>query len=855
MSGVIKSNQELLYGANIIAKPVTKGAKFAYTTSDEQGNYTLKLSSNSTYTITVSFIGFITLKDTTFVKGNSFLKDFLLKQDPNELEEVVINYRESVRITKDTTSYRVDAFVNGKERKLRQVLKKLPGVEVDRKGNVTVKGKKVTKVLVEDREFFTGDSKLAVNNIPAEVIEEIQVIEDYHESDLLKGLETSEEVALNINLKEDKKKFTFGSIEAGGGVKDRYFTHPTIFKYSKKVNLNFIGDINSTGDKSFTLKDYIDYEGGFDLNAISNIAKSPIVRLLHGGDFNRNNHYFGGFNLQLINAKSNWNIFGIALNDKTNSFTTMSQEYVVDEVFENRNTSEEKNQSMLLGKIGFESQPDENTRIKWENRIEAPSAKKKLNTLSVLNLRDLEYKENDHIDNISVKSNFRIERKFSKEHTSQAKVKLKFSRNTENQDWISSENIFSDNIPIRDNESIDIRKKSKLDTYQVNTLLKHFWVVNSTNHLYFSFVNKLNFDNYDSNLSQFQEGNLNYFEEFNNEILNRELFSSFITEYKRLIGEAFVTFKLEYLNYNRFNKQFGATNNLSHHLLLPSLKLDWDIDTNKEVSFYYEKRNDFPNYANLSVKKELRSFNSVYTGNGNLERQSTHNFKLQYRKFQTYGWSFYPSISYRLKDNKIQNIFIPNGIYSTSSTLNFETPEKELSTNFKTVYSYRYWRTSFRLNYSNKKYVSFLRGEETKSTSNSLRGSMSFRSFYVKGPNVDVTFSHYYNDDENIFFNSISDRTRLDFGLDYEIGDWAFRGEAFLKYYANRTTNTKNSFNEINSSIFYQQEDSNWAFEIKGNNLGGNKNTITSSFSDVIFNETFIAVFPRTILGKIIYKF
>ena len=73
---------------------------------------------------------------------------------------------------------------------------------MDRKGNVTVKGKKVTTVLVENKKFFTGDSKLAVNNIPADVIDEIQVIEDYHESDLLKGLETSEDIALNINLKK-----------------------------------------------------------------------------------------------------------------------------------------------------------------------------------------------------------------------------------------------------------------------------------------------------------------------------------------------------------------------------------------------------------------------------------------------------------------------------------------------------------------------------------------------------------------------------------------------------------------------------------------------------------------------------
>src|SRR5690625_6572537 len=88
-------------------------------------------------------------------------------------------------------------------------------MEVDRLGNVTSQGRKVTKVLVENKTFFTGDSKLAVNNIPADAVEEVEVIDDYNEVAMLKGLNDSEELAMNIKLREDKKKCVFVDVQAG----------------------------------------------------------------------------------------------------------------------------------------------------------------------------------------------------------------------------------------------------------------------------------------------------------------------------------------------------------------------------------------------------------------------------------------------------------------------------------------------------------------------------------------------------------------------------------------------------------------------------------------------------------------
>ena len=102
-------------------------------------------------------------------------------------------------------------FTNGTEKKLEDVLKKLPGVEIDSNGEIEVEGKKVQKVLVEGKEFFDGDSKVATQNIPASAIDKVQVLKNYNEVSSMKGVTNNEDnIAINIKLKEGKKSVLEG---------------------------------------------------------------------------------------------------------------------------------------------------------------------------------------------------------------------------------------------------------------------------------------------------------------------------------------------------------------------------------------------------------------------------------------------------------------------------------------------------------------------------------------------------------------------------------------------------------------------------------------------------------------------
>src|SRR5690606_11782956 len=144
--------------------------------------------------------------------------------------------------------------------------------------------------------------------------------DNYSEIPFLKGLQDTDEMAMNVKLKEDKKKFMFGDVEAGYGYgnEDRYLVHPNIFYYSPKTNVNFIGDVNNIGIKSFTFRDYIDFEGGFgklmeNTGSYANLYNDDFSRYLNNNDFKANINRFGAFNIrQGINSKTDANAYVIA---------------------------------------------------------------------------------------------------------------------------------------------------------------------------------------------------------------------------------------------------------------------------------------------------------------------------------------------------------------------------------------------------------------------------------------------------------------------------------------------------------------------------------------------------------------
>ncbi|MDY0118949.1 MAG: carboxypeptidase-like regulatory domain-containing protein, partial [Bacilli bacterium] len=264
--GIIKDSTGLgLDMANVMAVNQETKAMDAYAITNEAGKFILNLKANTTYSIKASYIGFQSYEKTITTSATNMNFPIILKEG-TLLQNVEVVHVMPVTISGDTIVYNSDSFTNGTERKLEDVLKKLPGVEVNKDGEIEVEGKRVQKVMIEGKDFFDGDTKLATKNIPADALDKIQVLRNYNEVSNLKGLSNDEEsIAINIKLKEGKKNFWFGDISAGIGVGDkeeRYIINPKLFFYSPKYSINVIANKNNIGELPLTAQDYFKFTGG-----------------------------------------------------------------------------------------------------------------------------------------------------------------------------------------------------------------------------------------------------------------------------------------------------------------------------------------------------------------------------------------------------------------------------------------------------------------------------------------------------------------------------------------------------------------------------------------------------------------
>ena len=253
--------------ANVIAIDKSTNLLESYSITDQKGTYSLELQQNTQYNFQISYIGKKSLEVQIKTSESDEIKNFTLVPD-NVLDEVQITYEIPITIKGDTIVYTADSFKNGSERNLEDVIEKLPGVEINEDGQVEVEGKVVNKLMVNGKDFFDGDTKIATKNIPSNAVDKIQVLRNYSEVSQLKSVtNNSDSFALNIKLKEGKENFWFGNVKTGGGYaandEGLYLIQPKLFYYSPKATFNFLGDFNNTGDLVLNRRDIRNFSGGF----------------------------------------------------------------------------------------------------------------------------------------------------------------------------------------------------------------------------------------------------------------------------------------------------------------------------------------------------------------------------------------------------------------------------------------------------------------------------------------------------------------------------------------------------------------------------------------------------------------
>lgn len=223
--------------------------------ADAEGRFTLSGVRQGKYVLSVSYIGYATLKkDVAVGSADLRLGSIELSESTIMLKEAtVVGVKTEITVKEDTVEYNADSYKTQPNAVVEDLLKRLPGVEVGTDGKITAQGKEVKKILIDGKEFFADDPKVASKNIPVEMVDKLQVVDRKSDLARLTGVDDGEEeTVINLTVKKGMNNGWFGSITGGYGTDDRYSGSLIINHFRDGNQFTILGGANNTNEPAFT---------------------------------------------------------------------------------------------------------------------------------------------------------------------------------------------------------------------------------------------------------------------------------------------------------------------------------------------------------------------------------------------------------------------------------------------------------------------------------------------------------------------------------------------------------------------------------------------------------------------------
>ncbi len=234
----------------------------AFTRTDSLGNFSFNQLKPAKYRLSASQVNFHP-KWKSFEVTNDLDLGTIYMKDRSMMEEVTVAaQRPPVVVNGDTLEFNAEAFKTKPNAVVEDMLKKMPGVEVDKDGTIRVNGKRISRVLVNGKDFFNGDPKMATRNLSADAIDKVQVFDKQSDQSEFTGIDDGNKTpTINLKLKKDKKNAAFGKATMAAGTKDRYDGQFNINKFNGDQQLSAIGMANNTNRQGFSIMDMLNFSG------------------------------------------------------------------------------------------------------------------------------------------------------------------------------------------------------------------------------------------------------------------------------------------------------------------------------------------------------------------------------------------------------------------------------------------------------------------------------------------------------------------------------------------------------------------------------------------------------------------
>ena len=853
--------------ANVILVNSESNSMEGFSISNENGEYKTPIYENSKYLLKVTLLGFEPIEVFIQTSTSSIQKNIILKEKAVSLEEVELVYEIPVKIKGDTIVYKTDAFVSGTEKKLGDVLKKLPGIEVNEDGEIEAEGKKVGKVMVEGKDFFDGDSKLAVKNIPADALDKIEVLRNYNEVSQIRDVTNNQDnVSLNILLKEGKKDFWFGEVTAGSDLDNLYIIHPSLFYYSPKYSINIISDLNNIGEVPFTVKDYLNFTGGLrNLNLNSGTLFNPTsnelgISLLQNNRAKEIDTKFGALNFSYSPIK-NWDISGFSIY----SFNETTLESFSNRTYTSTNftetTSSLSNQELSLGLLKLSStyKPNTNFQLDFDSFLKLSDQEENNFLETITNVTDTIQQFNKQKP-LSIKNN--LNAYFTVMDKNIFALELQHLYQNEDPLYSLSRSIqpFASIIPIdRSQSSFKLSQERFVKTEKIDGKLDYFLITSPKSSINFTIGTILSNQKFDSSLFQtLDDSSVLSFTEDN---LNNDVSFSFSDvflglHYKFLFGKFTFTPGMSFHSYSTINSQLDTkvSDNLSN--IAPDLFINYQIKQSENVRLNYAVNREFTDINNLFEGYVLNNYNSIYQGNRNLESALYHKISLNYTSFNMFNFqNIFVNLSYnkRIDPFKGSNSII--GINQVNSRVNSNFSDEIYSGLFNFQRSFKKIKTNLgsRIYYSN--FYNIVNETPILSKNFTQNYKISFTTTFQKTPNFEVGYNYTVNNYDNGGMNSTFYTNSPFIKFDAAFWDgFNFKIDYDYNNYSDKDNTISNEFSFINSSLSYQKPESNWEYSLQATNLLDNSGINQDTFNEIFFTTSFYKVQPRYIYFKITYN-
>ena len=881
LEGVVKDSiGNPLELANVIAINQESKTLESYAITNDQGRFKLALGKNSTYKVQVSYIGMKTFEETISTKETDIDKSFTLKAD-NSLDEITLTYEMPVTISGDTIVYNADSFKNGSERKLEDVLKKLPGVEVNSDGEIEIEGKKVTKVMVDGKDFFDGDSKLATKNIPSNAVDKVQVLKNYAEVGQLSGVTNNQDnIAINIKLKEGKKNFWFGNITAGGGTADDkalYLAQPKLFYYSPKYSINFIGDLNNIGEIAFTRRDYFNFTGGF---------RAPSSQ--SGTNISLGNNDLGFLSLQNNRAKDINTKFGAANFSYSPKKTLDISGFAI---FSSSKTELQENSSVQYTDESLNI-PDEDTQSNAIQRSNLGmlkfSTKYKPNTnnqldYDVLGRMSKESQDQDYLSSVIGNINqfeestpFSINQNLNYYYTLNEKNIFAFSAQHLIQDEDPFYNAFieentnyddtGDALGLDDMQvGYDIAQNKRVKSNQVDAKLDYWNVLNQKSNINFTLGTIYSNQKFNSEIFQFLDNGstFNPTPTINDGLDTNDTNYTFSdvylgAHYQFKTGIFTFTPGVSAHAYSAKNTQFGLEYTDNFFRLLPDFNTRIQLKNSEQIIFNYRMQTQFTDVNQLARGLVLNNYNSIFSGNQELQSALSHNLNLSYFSFNMFNYTnVFANINYNKSIDNIRtaSTFPPGSVVRVSSPFNSDFADENLSINGRFQRNFGKIRGTLNGNFNYSKFNQFINAQRSVNENYSQTYRAGISTNFKTAPNIDLGYRYVIQDNDQG-----SSRTKFytqapSISFDaYILKMFTFKTEYSYNKFSNQDR-TLNSFEFWDASLSYRKDkDAKFEYEIKATNLLDTKSQNQSTNSNISVSATEYYIQPRFLTFRLRYE-